>query len=196
MPQDSDGRLTENVANGTNVTPDRGNARNVAFRAAISGIFHTVASCTLASGSGEATESQIQRKRAMKLTRTTVRRGLFGVFASTALGAAVAATVAVPSASGAPAPCTAAGLSNTVSGVTAAAGQYLDAHPDVNDALTRAGTQTPAAAQGSLQSFFGTHPQEFQDLRGIARPLTDLRAACNQTVSPGQVAALLQAFAS
>jgi|SRR5215211_6440135 len=132
----------------------------------------------------------------MKLTRTTVRRGLFGVFASTALGAAVAATIAAPTATGQPAQCTAAGLANTISGVTGAAGQYLDTNPDANDALTRAGSQTPGDAEASLRAYFGSHPQQFNDLRGIARPLTDLRAQCNQSVSPGQVAALLQAFAS
>lgn len=132
----------------------------------------------------------------MKSTAKTIGRGLFGVFAGSVLGAAMAATVAVPTAAADPAECTAAGLATTVSGVTGAAGQYLGAHPDANQALTTAGTQTPSDAEASLRTYFGTHPQEFNDLRGIAQPLTALRAQCNQSVSPGQVAALLQAFAS
>jgi heme-binding protein len=130
----------------------------------------------------------------MKLTGSSVRRGLLGVFASSALGAAAAATIAAPSANAQPAPCTAAGLSNTVSSVTGAAGQYLDTHPDANDALTRAGSQSTADAEASLRGYFVAHPQEFNDLRGIARPLTDLRGQCGSTVSPGQISALLQAF--
>jgi hemophore-related protein len=132
----------------------------------------------------------------MKMTAIIVRRGLFGVFAGSALAATAAATIAVPSANADAGPCTAAGLSNTVSGVTGKAGAYLTEHPDVNDAVTAAGTQAPGDAEASLRTFFGSHPQAFQDLRGIAAPLTQLRAQCNQTVSPGQVSALLQAFAS
>jgi hemophore-related protein len=128
----------------------------------------------------------------MKLTGSTVRRGLLGAFASSALGAAAAATIAVPSANAAP--CTAAGLSNTVSSVAGAAGQYLDTHPDADDALTRAGSQSTGDAEASLRAYFLAHPQQFNDLRGIARPLTDLRGQCGSTVSPGQISALLNAF--
>jgi heme-binding protein len=131
----------------------------------------------------------------MTLTRTTVRRRLFGVFASAALGGAVSIVVAVPTAAQ-PAQCTAAGLANTISGVTAAAAQYLDAHPDANDAITAAGSETPEQAQTSLRAYFIGHPQQYGELRGIAQPLTDLRGSCNRNVSAGQVAALLQAFSS
>ncbi|HME48917.1 heme-binding protein [Mycobacterium sp.] len=130
----------------------------------------------------------------MKLTRSTMRRGLLGVFATGALGAA-AATMGIPAADAQPAPCTAAGLASTVSSVTGAAGQYLDTHQDVNDALTSAGSQTPSDAEGSLRGYFAAHPQEFNDLRGIAAPLTNLRSQCNANVSTGQISALLQAFA-
>jgi heme-binding protein len=131
----------------------------------------------------------------MKLTAETMGPGPFGVFASGVFGLAVAATIAVPTAAAAPGECNAAGLATTVSGVTAAAGQYLDAHPDANQALTAAGSQAPGDAEASLRSYFGSHVQEFTDLQAIARPLTDLRRQCNQSISAGQVAALLQAFA-
>ncbi|MCW2652628.1 MAG: heme-binding protein [Mycobacterium sp.] len=131
----------------------------------------------------------------MKNTRSTIRRGLLGVFAGSTLGAAAVAAIAVPAANAQPAVCTAAGLANTVSGVTGAAGQYLDGHPDVNDALTRAGSQSPSDAQASLQGYFAAHPGEYNDLRGIAQPLTSLRNQCNSNVSAGQISALLQAFA-
>jgi heme-binding protein len=129
----------------------------------------------------------------MKFTAKTMGRGLFGVFASGVL--AVAATIAAPTAAAAPAECSAAGLAITVSGVTGAAGQYLGGHPDANQALTAAGAQTPSDAEAALRTYFATHPQEFTDLQAIARPLTEMRQQCNQSVSAGQVAALLQAFA-
>ena len=129
----------------------------------------------------------------MKMTATNIRRLAVGMIAGGALAVAAAGTVGAPTANAAP--CTAAGLSNTVSGVTAAAGQYLDSHPDVDQALTSAGGLSPQDAQASLRGYFITHPQQLSDLRGIAQPLNDLKAQCNQTVSPGQVAALLQAFA-
>ena len=130
----------------------------------------------------------------MKMTANLVRRALLGLVAGSALTATAAATIALPLANADPASCTAAGLSHTVSGVTAAAGTYLDAHPDANDALTAAGSQAPGDAETALRNFFLTHPQEFSDLRGIAGPLTALRTQCSQTVSPGQISALLQAF--
>lgn len=132
----------------------------------------------------------------MTSTRPTVRRGMFGIIAGAALGATAATTIAVPTATAQPAACTAAGLANTVSGVTGAAGQYLDSHPDVNDAITGAGSESPEQAQANLRAYFVTHPQEYGELRAIAQPLVDLRNSCNQNVSGAQIAALLQAFTS
>ncbi len=129
----------------------------------------------------------------MKLTRSAMRRGLLGIFAASALGGA-AAVIGVPTATAQPAPCTAAGLANTVSSVTGAAGQYLDTHQDANDALTSAGSQPAGDAEAALRAYFAGHPQEFIDLRGIAQPLTNLRNQCNAGVSAGQISALLQAF--
>jgi heme-binding protein len=128
----------------------------------------------------------------MKFSGSTVRPYMVGVLAASAVGVA-AAGIAAPAATAAPASCTAAGLANTVSSVTAAAGQYLDAHPDANDAFTEAGSRSDAEA--SLRSYFVAHPGQYNDLRTIARPLTDLRAQCNSNVGPGQISALLQAFA-
>ena len=131
----------------------------------------------------------------MKMTAINTRGLSLRLFAASALAAAAAAGIAVAPANADPAPCSAAGLSSTVSGVTAAAASYLSSHPDADQALTSAGGQTPQEAQAALQAYFVSHPQELGDLRGIAAPLTELRQRCNQTVSPGQVAALLQAFA-
>ena len=129
----------------------------------------------------------------MNTTATNVRGPSRWVFAGSALAMAAAATIAAPTANATP--CTAAGLAGTLSSVTSSAGQYLDAHPDVDQALTAAGGQSPQDAQAALKGYFVTHPQELADLRGIAQPLNDLKAQCNATVSAGEVAALLQAFA-
>jgi hemophore-related protein len=130
----------------------------------------------------------------MKSTASTVRRYLLAACAASALGAAGVANIVAPVAIAAPAPCTAAGLATTVSSVTAGAGQYLDAHPDANDALTQAGSQSPEDAKASIRTYFLGHSDEFFALQNIARPLTDLRAQCNSNVGAGQISALLQAF--
>jgi len=106
---------------------------------------------------------------------------------------ACGALVMSPTAHAAPA-CTAAGLASTVSSVTAAAGQYLDGHPEANDALTQAGSQAPEEAKASLRSYFMGHSDQYFALQNIARPLSDLRAQCNSDVGLTQIAALLQAL--
>jgi hemophore-related protein len=132
----------------------------------------------------------------MRLNASTVRRGLVEVFAASALGAAAAVTIAVPTANAAPAQCTAAGLASTVSRVTGDAAGYLNDHPDANDAITNAGQQSTGDAESSLRAYFATHQDQYGALKGIAAPLTALRQQCNATVSAGQVSALLQAFAA
>jgi hemophore-related protein len=129
----------------------------------------------------------------MKSTASTVRRYLLAACAASALGGAGVVNVA-PVAIAAPAPCTAAGLASTVSSVTAGAGQYLDAHPDANDALTQAGSLAPDDAKAAIRAYFLGHSDEFLALQNIARPLTDLRTQCNSNVGAGQISALLQAF--
>ncbi|MCW2663906.1 MAG: hypothetical protein JWP83_5058 [Mycobacterium sp.] len=131
----------------------------------------------------------------MKMSAISVRRGLFGAFATCALGGVAAATIALPTATAAPA-CSASGLASTASGVLGAAGGYLDTHPGANDALTAAGTQSPAQAQSSVRGYFTAHPNEYIDLQNIVRPLTDLRNQCNVQVSPAQLATLFDALSA
>ncbi|RDH74565.1 hemophore-related protein [Mycolicibacterium moriokaense] len=127
----------------------------------------------------------------MKWSAPVVRRGVTGTVAACVLGAIVSAT-ALPTAEAAP--CTASGLSSTASGVLSSAGQYLAAHPGADDVLTAAGSQPTDEAKANVQSYFLAHPGEFLDLRGIAQPLSDLRAQCGVAVSPGQLAALIEQF--
>jgi heme-binding protein len=96
----------------------------------------------------------------MTMSVTAVRRGLFGAFATCALGGVAAATIAIPSAGAQPG-CTASDFSHMASGVLAAAGGWLDTHPQANDVLTSAGMQG-AGAEGSVRDYFVAHPQEYQ----------------------------------
>ena len=132
----------------------------------------------------------------MKMSAISVRRGLYGAFATCALGGVAAATIALPTASAAPAPCNASGFATTASGVLGAAGGYLDTHPGANDVLTAAGTQSTGQAESSVRAYFQAHPNEYLDLQNIVRPLTDLRNQCGVAVTPGQLATLFDALSA
>ena len=121
-----------------------------------------------------------------------MRRGFFGALAAGLLTGVVTTTIALPTAGAAP--CTASGLATTASGVLGSAGPYLAAHPGADDVLTVAGSQPTDEAKANVQSYFLAHPGEFLDLKGIAQPLTDLRNQCGVSVSPGQLAALVESF--
>src|SRR5215212_5518364 len=123
---------------------------------------------------------------------TALRRGLLGAFSTCALGGLAAATIAIPVAGAAPG-CTASDFSHTASAVLAAAGGWLDAHPQANDVLTAAGMQG-SGAETSVRDYFVAHPTEYQELRGIASPLIDLQHGCNTAIQPMQIAALYQAL--
>ncbi|MGH3638871.1 MAG: hemophore-related protein, partial [Mycobacterium sp.] len=75
----------------------------------------------------------------MNLIATSLRRGTVATFGACAVGAVIAGTVALPAANAAP--CKASGFASTASGVLAAAGGYLDAHPGADDVLTAAANQ-------------------------------------------------------
>jgi hemophore-related protein len=111
-------------------------------------------------------------------------------------GCAIAAAVIVtaPTAGAVPDPCSASGLAATSSGVLNAASGYLDSHPDANNVLTTAVSQSPADAKSSVRGYFLGHPGEALELKGIAQPLIDLRGRCNTAVSPDQLAALFDAL--
>jgi hemophore-related protein len=129
----------------------------------------------------------------MTMSVTAVRRGLFGAFATCALGGVAAATIAIPSAAAQPPGCSASDFSRTASGVLAAAGGWLDAHPGANDVLSAAGMQGSGAEQ-SVRDYFVAHPMEYQELRGIAAPLVDMQRSCGPAIQPMQIAALYTAL--
>jgi heme-binding protein len=116
-----------------------------------------------------------------------VRRGVLGILAAAVLAGVAIAIVMLPSAKGDPEPCTAANLSATISKVNQDISQYLQAHPDTNQALTDVAKQSPYAAQSAFTDYFKGNTAAAADLRTLQQPLVDLGNQCGFQVSPGQV---------
>jgi hemophore-related protein len=98
-----------------------------------------------------------------------------------ALGVVAVATIATAPASAEPQPqpqCTAAVLSSTLGPVASATGDYLTSHPDANQVVTAAGSQSQVEGETSIKVYFATHPEQWLDLKAIGQPLTNLRKAC------------------
>jgi hemophore-related protein len=122
--------------------------------------------------------------------RPTVRRSLFGAFAT--IGVASCAALMIPLASADPEPaepapagdCNASSLAKTASSVNAALSEYFAAHPDANQALIEITRQPAFVAVGQFDGYFGEHPQEADELRAIQQPLVDYKNRCGLQVSP------------
>lgn len=127
----------------------------------------------------------------MNASATTVRRGLFGMFAG-GLFAFGSAAIIAPVAGAEPAPtpgfdCSASAVAGTVSTAAASEGAYLTANPQTNEALTTISTQPQPEAQNSYRAFFAQNPQVEDQLKAIHAPVSALRSECGVTVSPTPV---------
>jgi heme-binding protein len=136
----------------------------------------------------------------MRSISAALRRGLFATFAASALGgaAAIGVTVssspAMPSATAAPDPCAASEVAKTIGSVAMSTGNYLDTHPQTNQALTtiskqQAGPQSLAA----LKTYFDANPQAAKDLQQLQQPLATLSGRCKLPLTLPQVMGLMQA---
>lgn len=143
----------------------------------------------------------------MTIARGMIRRGVLGFIAAAVLSGVATAIVVLPHAKGdptttpSPTPtstptaaaaaaadnCSASTLTETISKVNREISLYLQVHPDTNAALADVAKQSPFAAQGAFNSYFGAHPQEAADLHAIQKPLVDLNNQCGYQVTPGQV---------
>lgn len=126
-------------------------------------------------------------------TKVGVRRVALGCVAA----AATAALSLGPGASAALADtpqCNADALANTLSTTTGAARDYLNAHPDANQAVSAAESQPRPAASANLRSYFNAHPQEYFDLRGILAPIGSAQQQCNVTLLPPDLASAYGEF--
>ncbi|QZT62275.1 heme-binding protein [Mycolicibacterium austroafricanum] len=127
----------------------------------------------------------------MNASLTTVRRGLFGMFAGGLLAFGAAAIVA-PVANSQPAPdCSASNVAATVSSVAASEGAYLAANPQTNQALSAIGTQPEPESQAAYGAFFAQNPQVEDQLEAIHQPVSALQNQCGIEVTPTPISAAL-----
>jgi hemophore-related protein len=127
----------------------------------------------------------------MKMSATTVRRGLYGMFAGGLLAFGSAAIV-MPVANAVPGDCTQSGIATTASSVSATTAAYLAAHPQTNQELTDIAQQPVGQAEQAFQAYFDRNPQIENELQAINQPATDLSVQCGITVTPTPISEILQ----
>ncbi|HEX3285221.1 MAG TPA: heme-binding protein [Mycobacterium sp.] len=134
----------------------------------------------------------------MKMSATTVRRGLYGMFAGGLLGGVASAAMIMPTANAEPATpttpdaCTFSSAANTSSTVSAKMSTYLAAHPDANQALTQIAKQPSDEAQVAYRAYFSTNPQVESELKAINQPAADLVSQCGIVIRPTPISEALQ----
>ena len=121
----------------------------------------------------------------MRSITAALRRGPFSTFAASALGgvAVIAVTVSsspvVPSATAAPDPCAASEVAKTIGSVAMSTGNYLDAHPQTDQALTAISKQQAGPQSlGALKTYFDANPQAAKDMQQLQQPLATLSSRC------------------
>lgn len=123
---------------------------------------------------------------------TRRRRFCAGLIAVVLPGAAVA-VLAGPSATGAPDPCAASEMARTIGSVAKSMGDYLDAHPETNQAMTTL-LQQQAGPQSltSLKSYFEANPKVAGELQTMSQPLAGLATQCKLPITVPQAMGLMQ----
>ena len=133
----------------------------------------------------------------MKMSETTVRRGLYGMFAGGLLGGVASAAMIMPSANAepvtptTPGKCTFSSAANTSSSVSAQMSTYLAAHPETNEDLTEIAKQPLDEAQIAYRAYFADNPQVESELKAINQPAADLVSQCGIVVRPTPVSEAL-----
>ncbi len=134
----------------------------------------------------------------MKMSTTTVRRGLYGMFAGGLLGGVASAAIVMPAANAEPVvpttpdTCTFSGAANTSSTVSAQMSTYLKAHPQTNQDLTEIAKQPTDEAQVAYRAYFAKNPQVETELKAINQPAADLVSQCGIVVRPTPISEALQ----
>ncbi|OBI72384.1 hemophore-related protein [Mycobacterium sp. E740] len=132
----------------------------------------------------------------MNLSATTVRRGLYGMFAGGLLAFGSAAIIA-PVASAQPAPtpthdsCSVSAIANTSSTVSASTSTYLASNPEANEALTKIATQPQDQATQAFRTYFEQNPRVESELKAINEPAATLSSQCGIKVTPTPISAAL-----
>lgn len=135
----------------------------------------------------------------MRSITVVLRRGLVATFAASAVGGAavIAMTVsspAMPSATAAPDPCAASEVARTIGSVATSTANYLDSHPQTNQALTTVSRQQPGPQSlGGLKTYFDANPQAAKDMQRLQQPLANLSGRCKLPLTVPQLMGVMQA---
>ncbi|OBF16559.1 heme-binding protein [Mycobacterium sp. ACS4331] len=136
----------------------------------------------------------------MRASKTTVYRGLAGIFAGGLLGAAASATIALPAAGAAPDTitsepnCNASAVAATVSSVSQSVGNYLAQHPETDRALSDIAKRPADQAEDAYEAYFAANRPVADELRNLQQPVRDLNAQCGITVMPSQAMEALESI--
>ncbi|MBJ7340067.1 hemophore [Mycolicibacterium sp.] len=129
-----------------------------------------------------------------------LRRYLAGVFAASAVGGVIVTAISLPgtpSATAAADPCAASEVARTIGSVATSMGNYLDAHPETNTALTTISQQQAGPQSlGALKAYFDANPQAAKDMQALQSPLQGLSARCRLPLTLPQAMGLLQGVQS
>jgi len=130
----------------------------------------------------------------MKTTTKALRRSLHAVFAASAVGGAVVVALALPSATAATDPCAASEVAKTIGSVATSTGNYLDSHPQTNQALTTISQQQGGSQSlGALKTYFDANPQVAKDRQALQQPLVNLSGRCKLPITIPQVLGMMGA---
>ena len=129
----------------------------------------------------------------MRLGNATTRRMLAAGLIGAAVPSAALVPLSDPPATGATDPCAASEVARTIGSVAKSMGDYLDSHPETNQAMTtmlqqQAGPQSVTA----LKSYFEANPKVAVDMTSIAQPLTGLSTQCKLPITIPQAMGLMQ----
>ena len=127
----------------------------------------------------------------MTMSATTVRRGLYGMFAGGLLAFGSAAIV-MPVANAVPDACSQSGIATTASSVSATTAAYLASHPQTNQELTDIAKQPAEQVEKAYRVYFDRNPQIENELKAINQPVTDLTNQCGIDVTPTPISEALQ----
>ncbi|MGO4445257.1 hemophore-related protein [Mycobacterium sp. 2YAF39] len=134
----------------------------------------------------------------MKMSETTVRRGLYGMFAGGLLAFGSAAIV-LPVVSAQPAPgpapeppnCSISTIADTSRMVSESTSTYLAGNPAANTALTDIVAKSPNEVTQEFRAYFAANPQVETELMTINQPAIDLASQCGVEVAPTPITAAL-----
>ena len=83
--------------------------------------------------------------------------------------------------------CSAGDLAGVMSGVNAGMATYLFTHPEVNDFFTGLHGLPHNEIEAKVNEYFEANPQIGAELKGIRKPLQDVRIRCGDTDGDGDV---------